>query len=722
MDAGLKYRAFISYSHRDQAWATWLHEAIESYRVPSRLVGKTTAAGVIPARLVPLFRDRDELPTATDLTTKVNEALAQSAALIVICSPCSAASRWVNEEILVFRRLHRRARILCLLVAGDPNASRADEACFAPALRAIPDADGRLLTTQRTEPLAADVRPGGDGKSNARLKLIAGLLDVGFDELKQRELHRRHRRMAAVTALALVMMVVTTSLSINAAIARHDAERRQKQAEALVDFMLGDLGDKLGEVQRLDIMESVDDQAMKYFQSLPTTDVTDEALVQRAKALERIGVVRMAQGHLPAAMESFHAAERLSGPLAAAAPADSARRVAHSRVLAYVGMTDWKQGKLDSAQQDFESARAALQRDTSNASADPQLLFQLTNVDNNIGHVLEARGNLDDAEVQYRRMLADCDRLVDRKDVTTKWTFQQGLAHNNLGKIALMRGELATAVAEYAKDDAIETALSARDPKNNEQRTNMFTVRAILGRTLALTGNVQAGMRDLQQAVDIATQVRANDPTETDVQENLALYQMQLSRLLRLSGDLPKAVSLTALSLETFTRLNAQAPADTRWRRESAEVQLEHAAQTLASGQTDRARSEAQGALAMLEPLLARQPDDRATLLATVGGRLLLARLTAEGPVAMRLREEAWQATQSVRSGKGDPRLLALEIEALLALDRQAQAQPLAARLAESGYHDLSLLDVLRRQGIDNAAPANAKLPQRTANVGEVRP
>src|SRR5580765_5668353 len=70
-----RYRAFVSYSHRDEAWARWLHKAIETYRVPRRLVGTTTAAGVIPRRLAPVFRDRDELPSATDLGSKVDVAL-----------------------------------------------------------------------------------------------------------------------------------------------------------------------------------------------------------------------------------------------------------------------------------------------------------------------------------------------------------------------------------------------------------------------------------------------------------------------------------------------------------------------------------------------------------------------------------------------------------------------------------------------------------------------
>ena len=101
MDAP-KYRAFISYSHRDSRWASWLHSSLERYRPPKALVGTVTARGEVPRRLAPIFRDRDELASATDLGTLINAALEGSACQIVLCSPPAAKSKWVNEEILAF--------------------------------------------------------------------------------------------------------------------------------------------------------------------------------------------------------------------------------------------------------------------------------------------------------------------------------------------------------------------------------------------------------------------------------------------------------------------------------------------------------------------------------------------------------------------------------------------------------------------------------------------
>ena len=102
-----RYFAFISYSHADERWSRWLHRALETYRVPKRLVGRATAHGPIPARLTPVFRDRDELAGAADLGSKVTAALEASRYLIVICSRAAAQSRWVNEEVRVFKRMGR---------------------------------------------------------------------------------------------------------------------------------------------------------------------------------------------------------------------------------------------------------------------------------------------------------------------------------------------------------------------------------------------------------------------------------------------------------------------------------------------------------------------------------------------------------------------------------------------------------------------------------------
>jgi tetratricopeptide (TPR) repeat protein len=227
----VRYSAFISYSHHDVRWAAWLHRAIEAYRIPRHLRGQPGPYGPIGARLPPVFRDRDELRAGADLSQALNAAIDESGALIVICSPHSVGSRWVNEEIRHFTQLGRAERIFCLIVSDSGGAVAAEH--MPPA-----------LLEGGTEPLAADVRKGKDGRAYALLKLVAALLEVDYDALRQREVSRRHRRMAVIAAASLAGLVLTSGLAVYALISRNEAvrqrdiaEQRTVAAERTVDFV-----------------------------------------------------------------------------------------------------------------------------------------------------------------------------------------------------------------------------------------------------------------------------------------------------------------------------------------------------------------------------------------------------------------------------------------------------------------------------------------------------
>lgn len=119
----LKYRAFMSYSHADTDWARWLHRGVESFHIDKDLVGRETATGTIPQALRPIFRDRDDFTAGHALTEQTQAALDASAALIVICSPSSARSLYVNEEIKLFKSRHPDRPLIPLIVGGSPGDS-----------------------------------------------------------------------------------------------------------------------------------------------------------------------------------------------------------------------------------------------------------------------------------------------------------------------------------------------------------------------------------------------------------------------------------------------------------------------------------------------------------------------------------------------------------------------------------------------------------------------
>jgi len=401
----------LSYSHRDEKWGTWLHRALESYRPPKQIVGTVTARGQVPKRLAPIFRDREELASATDLGTVINEALTQSACQIVICSPSSARSKWVNEEILAFKRLGREDRIFCLIVDGEPNASddpaHAEEECFPPALRYKLGPDGNL-STERTEPIAADARQGKDGRTNAKLKLIAGILGVGFDGLRQREQRRRQRQLFAIASGAIAGMVITSGLAAAALIARATAQRQtviaKREAETarqttafLVDlFRISDPSEARG--NSLTAREVLDKGAARVEGQLAKQPEIQATL------MDTLGTVYMGLGLYGQAQPLLQSAVTRRQGLVPSEPADLALSLRHLGDLQTLRAANPEAENAYRRAISLQNSRPPDQRDNLALACS---LYGLGNEQENAGRFADAERTLRDALALQQRLYTD---------------------------------------------------------------------------------------------------------------------------------------------------------------------------------------------------------------------------------------------------------------------------------------------------------------------------
>ncbi len=204
-----KYWAFISYSSKDRKWGRWLHNRLENYPIPKEFQGtKIFDGSVLGENLRPIFRDRDELSGASNLGDAILEALRESRFLIVLCSPNSANSEWVDQEIKDFIAISGEKNILALILSGEPNASSPasgfDDSleCFPPSLR------------YPVEPLAGDLRKEGDGKERGFLKILAGISQLDFDVLYRRHERAQRSRLIAWGAAAAIIIAALAGLSI----------------------------------------------------------------------------------------------------------------------------------------------------------------------------------------------------------------------------------------------------------------------------------------------------------------------------------------------------------------------------------------------------------------------------------------------------------------------------------------------------------------------------
>jgi tetratricopeptide (TPR) repeat protein len=351
-----RYRAFISYSHRDEAVTSWLHRALETYPLPDKLVGAPTAFGPAPRRVTPIFRDRDELPASGDLGAELTAALRDSLFQIVVCSPAAVRSRWVGEEILVFKRMHGEGRTLALIVDGEPNADGPggpDLECFPPSLRFRVGADGALSDTP-AEVIAADIRPDRDGRRMAKLKLIAGLTGLRLDALAQRETQRRVRRLALLTTASMAGMVLTGALAVYANARRIEAdqqraiaERESATARATTDYMVGtfELTNPATEnprtISALTLLTRGAARARTELASQPA--VQSRLLAALGRAYNNLGLLHEAEVALSGALPTI----RRAGPSGAQA-------------LLILAATYLREGRLDNATAAVRQAEQAL--------------------------------------------------------------------------------------------------------------------------------------------------------------------------------------------------------------------------------------------------------------------------------------------------------------------------------------------------------------------------
>ena len=224
MQQQYRYRAFISYCHQDRKEAARLQTTIENFRPPADAV----SAGRVTERIRPVFRDREVLGSSHDLSAAIRDALEDSSALIVVCSPHAAASKWVAAEVAHFAARRGLENIFCLIVDGEPNAADPAQECLPKPLRHAQS--GR-------EVLAADARAKADGWRDAVLKIIAGLTGLPFAALARREQKKQRRRAIILSTAGILLAAIFGALSIYSARQAAAAKKSAKTAEATVDYL-----------------------------------------------------------------------------------------------------------------------------------------------------------------------------------------------------------------------------------------------------------------------------------------------------------------------------------------------------------------------------------------------------------------------------------------------------------------------------------------------------
>lgn len=661
------YRAYISYSHSDVRFAAWLQRRIETYRVPARIA---TSKGL--DHLKPVFRDRADLPSSANLSDSLQEAIAQSEALVVICSRRAAESRWVGQEIELFRQAHGGDRIFAVIADDAPPA------CFPAAL--LVDAAGQAI-----EPIAADARRGFDGRHDASLKIIAGLLGVPFDGLKQRDLRRQVRRRTIATATAGLVAAVTLYLAVIAQEARDNAERRRIQAEGLISFMLGDLRSRLEPIGRLDLLDAVGDQAMNYFGSLEDGELTPEARLGNAQALRQIGEVRLSQGDLERAFDAFSMANEQTRQLIDSHTDAERAEFELSQSHFWVGYVHLERGNVAMARSHFERylalSRSLLNRRPESTEYRTELAYALSN----LGTLELAEGRTSAAEDYFRSAAEISEALLDQDpsdrqrldDLANTWSW--------LGAVASESGDLESAIQWYEKEYGLRARV-ADDPAGWLEMELLANTAVLLGHHQLLGGRFESAHRHFVDARDYSQRLVEHDPANTVWQRLRGFAQVALARSCMVQGELDAALDYANLALADLLPLADAAPENASLSADLLAALAQRARALRASGDDKTARSVTTRILARYGD---QETEDKRSLVEMANVHLLDGDFhQAEGhdPEAIR----AWQTGLALLNERpGDGGEVGATLARMLLSERLGDAETtrrLWQRMLESGY------------------------------------
>ncbi len=456
-EATWQYSGFISYTHADKRWARWLHKSLETYSVPMSVDVVNSPLKVQGRKLGRFFLDEAELGSSNDLSQSILDAIKVSSALIVICSPAAAASARVDEEIRAFESIHGRDRVFCLIVDGRPGAAARN---LDPKLECFPSA-----LFEGAEPLAADVRGGRSQKGGARDRLVAGLLQIGFDDLRQRELARRNRRLVATSVASIGVAAIAMGLMVFALNARNEAERQREAAE-------------VASAQSEQLLEFV----LESFQSADPyksngLEVTAKEILQRS--LERIenelAAEQPVRRHMREAMALVYhrlgdfrtAASLIRKNLAEFDEVADARELAQQS--GYLASSLIELGE-------YEEAEGYIRRELQFHRDNPEDSTGLGGTLSDLGRVLKEIGRLDEATEHLSEAIDVLER--DRPD-----SLALMIAYNNMGVTQQRRGELSAAAPYFKKSLALREQRYGPDhPFTARAENNIGTLMYSLGR------------------------------------------------------------------------------------------------------------------------------------------------------------------------------------------------------------------------------------------------
>jgi len=608
------YFAFISYSHTnnrddDRKWASWLHSQLETYEIPAELIKTNNSTGEeIPESIYPIFRDELSLPADASLKDSISHALNSSRYLIVLCSPQAVASRYVNEEILHFKRNGGSTRIIAAIIEGEPlNSSDPAESksniaeCFPESLRFEIDENGQLDRTRPSEPIAADFRliDGTQGFTNpntyrrqleqsginskkariqtdayeqrlhnARLKIISGILGVSLERLTKRDKAYQLVKARAAAKRFRRIAVVMAVLALSAASAGLYAYNQFKRAESTLSdlrsnlsFMNVDLRMLLTSYvpseQRSPVIKQID----TVIESLQRNDTENDADRHQFAAALKHKADELRPNDPGKALEMYLQVIAIHRKLLEKFPNDAKRKHNLSVSLVELGDFHLDRSELDLALRHYQEATTLRQ---SLLAQEPDNRFwhrELSTSLNRESIVFQKQGKFEKAleQLQYSLKIAEENHALKADDNQSIRDLY--IAWNLIGNTEQLAGNLPGALNAFKEGIKINRQVYEQDRSNLNFKRDLSVSYTNLGDVFIELGKTTEAIQQYQEGLKLATEMLIISPKHPMLLTDLAGNYIGLGRALELK-DPVKALSHLHQARDLINPLLENGPLD----------------------------------------------------------------------------------------------------------------------------------------------------------------
>ncbi|MDE1145807.1 MAG: winged helix-turn-helix domain-containing protein [Azospirillaceae bacterium] len=436
--------------------------------------------------------------------------------------------------------------------------------------RGKPLEEARDLVSRATVPVSAEVK---------------ALVTASTRQAKRAD----RLRLGAMVSFAAIALVAAF-LGLRASRAEAVAAQRLQGAEELVDYMLGDLAEKLQPLGRLDVLDGVAQKALGYLTVDDPGRIPSEARLRQAKALQTLADVNRSRGNVDIALKALGQAESLLQANLAERAHDGETLKTAGSIAFWYGQIALDQGRLDETMRRFTQYRDFAQRRMSLEPNEPNAWIELSYALSSLGtaHLREgeddmATDNLNDSIALKRRaimahpdnislsadlanslsLLAEAqsergqleaatdlydeqrevlDEVHRRQPDAAVWLFRLAAAGRLKSSLLEAQGKTAPAIVSLGQAMAQIDDCLHREPENRRWQITRTEIRLLKARADLAGGNFESALPDIINIETTVDQMLRVNPADDQLQRQKAEALMLHGTILTSTKELNSAI------------------------------------------------------------------------------------------------------------------------------------------------------------------------------------